>query len=102
MCLTPGDLLLAALVAAFAVALGVTASCLVSRRRSRLPRLRLLAGTRSQRADLVLAVRPVVRHLLPSLEAAGLEVSSVSLLPSLTGPAGEPLQAEVEQVNGSN
>ena len=69
--------------------------------RPRSPRLRLLTGTRSQQAALVLAVRPVVRDLLPTLEAAGLEVSSVALLPTLTGPAGEPLQAEVEQASGS-
>ena len=59
--------------------------------RPRRPRLRLLTGTRPQQAALVLA-----------LEAAGLEVSSIAILPTLTGSAGEPLQAEVEQVNGSN
>jgi hypothetical protein len=69
--------------------------------RPRWPRLRLLTGTRSQQAAIVLAVRPVVRELLPGLEAAGLEVGSIVLLPMLAGSAGEPLQAQVEQVNGS-
>ena len=99
--LTPTDLLMVALVAAFAVTLAFTATRLVGWRRSRLPRLRLLTGTRSQQAALVLAVRPVARDFLPALEAAGLEVNSIVLLPTLTGPAGEPLQAEVEQVNGA-
>jgi len=70
--------------------------------RPRGPRLRLLTGTRPQQAALVLALRPVVREISPTLEAAGLEVSSIAILPTLTGSAGEPLQAEVEQVNGSN
>jgi hypothetical protein len=70
--------------------------------RPRRPRLRLLTGTRPQQAALVLALRPVVREITPTLEAAGLEVSSIAILPTLTGSAGEPLQAEVEQVNGSN
>src|SRR5919201_3544180 len=99
--LTPTDLLIVALVTAFAVTLAITTTRLVGWRRSRLPQLRLLTGTRSQQAALVLAVRPVVRDFLPTLEAAGLEVNSIVLLPTLTGPAGEPLQAEVEQVNGA-
>jgi hypothetical protein len=66
------------------------------------PRLRLLTGTRPQQAALVLAIRPVVREISPTLEAAGLEVNSIAIVPTLTGSAGEPLQAEVEQVNGSN
>jgi len=70
--------------------------------RPRRPRLRLLTGTRPQQAALVLALRPVVREISPTLEAAGLEVSSIAILPTLTGSAGEPLQAEVEQVNGTN
>jgi hypothetical protein len=48
---------------------------------------------------LVLAVRPVVRELLPGLDAAGLEVSSIA--PTLAGIAGEPLQTQVEQVHGT-
>ena len=69
--------------------------------RPRWPRLRLLTGTRAQQAAIVLAVRPVVRELLPGLEAAGLEVSSIMLLPTLAGSAGEPLQAQVEQETGT-
>jgi hypothetical protein len=65
--------------------------------RPRWPRLCQLTGTRSQQAAIVLAVRPVVRELLPGLEAAGLEVGSIVLLPTLAGSAGEPLQAQVEQ-----
>jgi len=49
----------------------------------------------------VLAVRPVVRELLPPLETAGLEVSSIALLPSFVGPNGEPLLAQVEQLDGT-
>ena len=70
--------------------------------RPRRPRLRLLTGTRPQQAALVLALRPVVGEISPTLEAAGLEVSLIAILPTLTGSAGEPLQAEGEQVNGSN
>ena len=69
--------------------------------RPRWPRLRLLTGTRAQQAAIVLAVRPVVRELLPGLEAAGLEVGSIVLLPTLAGSAGEPLQAQVEQETGT-
>ena len=69
--------------------------------RPRWPRLRLLTGTRSQQAAIVLAVRPVVRELLPGLEAAGLEVGSIVLLPTLAGSAAEPLQAQVEQETGT-
>jgi hypothetical protein len=49
----------------------------------------------------VLAIRPVIRELLPGLESAGLEVTSIALLPTLAGAAGEPLQAQVEQVDGT-
>ena len=69
--------------------------------RPRSPRLCLLTGTRSQQAAIVLAARPVVRELVPTLAAAGLEVTSIALLPTLTGPAGEPLQAQVER-NGDS
>ena len=98
---TSGDILALAIVAMFTAALGVALSHLVSWRRSRIPRLRLLTGTRSQQAAIVLAVRPVVREFLPGLEAAGLEVSSIALLPTLAGSAGEPLQAQVEQADGT-
>jgi hypothetical protein len=99
--LTPGDLLSVTIVATFAAALVLVAFRLFSGRRSRTSRLRLLTGTRSQQAAIVLAVRPVVRELLPPLETAGLEVSSIALLPSLVGPNGESLQAQVEQLDGT-
>jgi len=100
--MTPSDLLTVTLVVTFAVAIGVAVySRLLSWHRSRSPRLRLLTGTRSQHAAIVLAVRPVVRELIPGLEAAGLEIGSIALLPTLAGSAGEPLQAQVEQVNGT-
>jgi hypothetical protein len=98
---TSGDIFAVALVAMITAALAVALSHLVSWRRSRIPRLRLLTGTRSQQAASVLAVRPVVREFLPGLEAAGLEVSSIALLPTLAGSAGEPLQAQVEQADGT-
>jgi hypothetical protein len=98
---TSGDIFAVALVAMFTAALAVALSHLVSWRRSHIPRLRLLTGTRSQQAAIVLAVRPVVREFLPRLEAAGLEVSSIALLPTLAGSAGEPLQAQVEQADGT-
>ena len=87
--LTPSDLLTVTLVVTFAVALGGAAySRLLGWHRSRSPRLRLLTGTRSQHAAIVLAVRPVVRELIPGLEAAGLEIGSIALLPTLAGPQG--------------
>lgn len=98
---TPGDVLSVALVATFAAALVLVAVRLFSRRWSRGSRLRLLTGTRSQQAAIVLAVRPVVRELLPPLETAGLQVSSIALLPSLVGSNGESLQAQVEQLGGT-
>jgi len=98
---TSGDILALAIVAMFTAALGVALSYLVSSRRSGIPRLRLLTGTRSQQAAILVAVRPVVREFLPGLEAAGLEVSSIALLPTLAGSAGEPLQAQVEQADGT-
>jgi len=96
-----GDIFAVALVAMFTAALAVALSHLVNWRRARIPRLRLLTGTRSQQAAIVLAVRPVVREFLPGLEAAGLEVSSIALLPTLAGSGGEPLQAQVEQADGT-
>lgn len=98
---TSGDLVIIVVVAVITATVMVAISQLVNWRRSRIPRVRLLTGTRSQQAAIVLAVRPVVRELLPALEAAGLEVSSIALLPTLAGSAGESLQAQVEQVNGS-
>jgi hypothetical protein len=62
----------------------------------------LLTGTRSQQAALVHALRPVVKEFLPHLGAAGIDVRSIALLPTLTGTAGEPLQAQVEQADGTH
>jgi hypothetical protein len=88
-------------VATFAAALVLVAFRLFGRHWSRTSRLRLLTGTRSQQAAILLAVRPVVRELLPPLERAGLEVSAIALLPSLVGSNGESLQAQVEQLDGT-
>jgi len=86
---------------AIVIVVVVTVLRLVSWYRSRCPRLRLLTGSRPQQQAILLAVRPVVRNLLPTLEASGVEVSVIALLPTLTGGSGEPLQAQVEQVNES-
>jgi hypothetical protein len=64
--------------------------------------LRLLTGTRSQQAALVQALRPVVKEFVPHLGAAGIEVRSIALLPTLTATAGEPLQAQVERADGTH
>jgi hypothetical protein len=98
--LTPIDLIFVVLATMFATALVLVVVRHFSSRR-RTSRLRLLCGTRSQQAAIVLAVRPVIRELLSGLETAGLEVCSVALLPSLVGPNGEPLQAQVEQLDGT-
>src|SRR6266700_1930242 len=69
--------------------------------RSRTPRLRLLTGTRPQRAALRPALAPVIREFLPLLYLAGQEVRTIVLVPTLSGGDGEPLAAEVEQLGGS-
>src|SRR5687767_6552869 len=69
--------------------------------RPHVPHLRLLAGTRSQQTALVAAIRPVVRDFTRTLAAAGVEVSSIVLMPALCGDSREPLQAEIEQLDGS-
>jgi hypothetical protein len=97
--LTPTDLILVVLVATFAAFVGAQQ---FRGHWSRTSRLRLLTGTRSQQAAIVLAVRPVIRELVPPLETAGLEVSSIALLPSLVGLNGESLQAQVEQLDGTH
>jgi hypothetical protein len=61
-----------------------------------------LTGTRAQQAALVQALRPVVKEFVPDLSVAGIEVRSIALLPTLTGTAGEPLQAQVEQADGTH
>jgi len=98
---TPTDLLTVALGVTFVVALTVAVPRLVRLHQSRTSGLRLLTGTRSQQAALVQALRPVVREFVPHLHRAGLKVSSIALLPALAGPAGEPLQAQVEQADGT-
>jgi hypothetical protein len=102
MLLTAGDLLTVALGVTFIATLAVVALCLVPWHPSRSSRLRLLTGTRSQQAALVHALRPVVKEFLPHLGVAGIEVRSIALLPTLTGTAGEPLQAQVEQADGTH
>jgi hypothetical protein len=72
-----------------------------SRYRSRVPRLRMLTGTRAQRAALTLALAPVVREFLPLLDKAGQEIRAIVLVPTLSGADGEPLAAEIEQLSGS-
>jgi hypothetical protein len=99
---TPGDLLTAALAVTLIATLAVAAFCRVRWHPSRSSRLRLLTGSRSQQAALVHALRPVVKEFLPHLDAAGIEVRSIALLPTLTGTAGEPLQAQVEQADGTH
>jgi hypothetical protein len=74
---------------------------LFNRYRSRVPRLRMLTGTRTQRAALTLALAPVVREFLPLLDKAGQEIRAIVLVPTLSGADGEPLAAEVEQLSGS-
>jgi hypothetical protein len=91
-----------ALAVTFIATLAVAALCLVRWHPSRSSRLRLLTGTRVQQAALVHALRPVVREFVPHLGAAGIEVGSIALLPTLTGTAGEPLQAQVEQADGTH
>src|SRR2546429_578443 len=100
--LTPIDLVTVTLVVTFAVALGVAVYFrLFARHRSPSPRLRLLTGTRSQHAAIVLAVRPVVRELIPGLEAAGLEIGSIALLPTPPGSSCEPPPAPGEPGDGT-
>jgi hypothetical protein len=102
MLLTAGDFLTVALAVTFIATVAVAALCFVRWHPSRSSRLRLLTGTRSQQGALVHALRPVVKEFLPHLGAAGIEVASIALLPTLTGTAGEPLQAQVEQADGTH
>ena len=102
MLLTAGDPLTVALAVTFIATLAVAALCVVRRHPPRSSRLRLLTGTRSQQAALVQALRPVVKEFVPHHGAAGIEVRSIALLPTLTGTAGEPLQAQVEQADGTH
>ena len=100
--LTPSDLVTVTLVVTFAVALGAAVYFrLLGWHTSRSPRLRLLTGTRSQHAAIVLAVRPVVRELIPGLEAAGLEIGSIALLPILSWPPSISLACPTSQLRDS-
>ena len=69
---------------------------------SRIPRLRLLTGTRPQRAALLVALAPVLHEFLPVLDKTGQQVRAIVLVPTLSGSEGEPLVAEVEQLSGSS
>jgi hypothetical protein len=97
----PTDLAPTILAVAVALVLVVMVSQLFRGYQSRAPRLRLLCGTRPQRAALQVALAPVVREFLPLLERAGQEVRAIVLVPTLSGSAGVPLAAEIEQLSGS-
>ncbi len=98
----PNDLTPVITAVAGALVLLVVVSRLLGWYRSRIPRLRLLTGTRAQRAALRLALAPVVREFLPMLEKAGQDMRAIVLVPTLSGSEGEPLAAEVEQLGGSS
>ncbi len=97
----PNDLASVVIAVAGALVLMVVVSRLLSWHRSRIPRLRLLTGTRPQRAALRVALAPVVCEFLPLLDRAGQEVRAIVLVPTLSSSDGEPLAAEVEQLSGS-
>ncbi len=98
----PTDVAPMAIVVVVALVLVVVVSRLLNRYRSRVPRLRMLTGTPSQRAALRGALAPVVREFLPLLERAGQEVRTIVLVPTLSVSDGEPLAAEIEQLGGSS
>ena len=97
----PTDLAPVIIALTGALVLAVVVSPLVNRYRLRTLRLRLLTGTRPQRAALQLALAPVLREFLPLLDKAGQEVRAIVLVPTLSGGDGEPLATEVEQLSGS-
>jgi hypothetical protein len=97
----PTDLAPVIIALAGALVLAVVLCQLVNRYRLRKLRLRLLTGTRPQRAALQLALAPVLREFLPLLDKAGQEVRAIVLVPTLSGGDGEPLATEVEQLSGS-
>jgi hypothetical protein len=99
---TSSDLLTVAIVATLILALAVATVRLRRWHPSHSSRLRFMTGTRAQQAALVQALRPVVKEFVPHLGAAGIEIRSIALLPALTGSAGEPLQAQVEQADGTH
>jgi hypothetical protein len=102
--MTPVSIDLLALTVAAAGAIGVAIVVRISSLLGWKParsRLRSLTGNRQQRVALRTALAPVLREFLPLLEKAGQEVRAIVLVPTLSGNDGEPLLAEVEQVNGS-
>src|SRR6266545_8207320 len=98
----PNDLTPVITAVAGALVFLVVVSRLLGWYRSRIPRLRLLTGTRPQRAALRLALAPVVREFLPMLEKAGQDMRAIVLVPTLSVSDGEPLAAEIEQLGGSS
>ena len=97
----PTDLVSVIMALAGALFFVVSIAHLLGWYQSRIPRLRLLTGTRPQRAALLVALAPVLREFLPVLDKTGQDVRAIVLVPTLSGSDGEPLLAEVEQVNGS-
>src|SRR5690242_5918576 len=66
--------------------------------RARTPRLRILSGTRTQRAVLQVTLAPVLNEFLPLLDKAGQEVRAIVIVPTLSAVDGAPLAAEIEQL----
>jgi len=93
---------LAPVIVAAALTIGVLGLLLLTRYRSRTPRLRLLTGTRAQHMALRHALAPILREFLPLLERAGQEVRTVVLVPTLLNNDGEPLAAEIDQLSSSS
>src|SRR5207248_9311675 len=94
----PTDLAPVIIALTGALVLAVVVSQLVNRYRLRTLRLRLLTGTRPQRAALQLALAPVLREFLPLLDTPGQEVPAIVLVPTLPGGDPEPLVPEVEHL----
>src|SRR5689334_14487724 len=85
----------AAVLAAFLLVVGSHA---LNNYRSRTLRLRMLTGTRGQRAALRVALTPVLREFIPLLDRAGVDVRAVVVVPTLSGVETEPLAAEIERL----
>src|SRR4051812_17361699 len=96
-----GSVAIICAVVVLLVVFATMGSRVLSRRRQREERLRLLTGTPSQRAALRRSLAPVVHEFLPLLERAGQEVRGIVLVPTLSGGNGEPVAVEVEQLGGS-
>jgi hypothetical protein len=88
-------------VVVVALIAAIVASQLWNRYLARTPRLRMLTGSRTQRAALRIALSPVLQEFLPLLDRAGQEVRAIVVVPTLTGGDGQPLAAEIEQLAGS-